>query len=373
MTIQSQLAHDHVYAVILAGGSGTRFWPKSRLRRPKQLCRIGDDHLTMIERTLARLDGLIPISRRMIITHVDQLEATKKIAGSRCRHFIGEPEARNTAAALAVAALEIEKLAANSSGAIMVSLHADHLIDDEEQFRSDIGHAIAVASTGYLTLVGIPPTKPATGFGYIECGAKLDMSSGLPAFKVASFREKPSLDVAKEYLSRGGFFWNSGYFIWRTSTIIAELEEHLPITIDSLRRFLYESASTFADADSTKLAAVYAKLPKIAIDNAILEVSQRVAFIPARFGWNDIGSWDALDECFDHDVNGNIVNGDAMLVDCRNSIVESDGLFIGVIGVEDLVVVQSGNAILVTTKKRSQDVKSIVEALQKQGRKNLTD
>lgn len=371
MTIQSPAVGDHVYAVILAGGSGTRFWPKSRLKQPKQLCRIGGDVLTMIERTLARLDGFVPVQRRIIVTHKDQVELTRKICANRCRYFIAEPEARNTAAALALAALDIERLAASTTKPIMISLHADHLIDDEDQFRSDLGHAVQLAQHGYLSLIGIPPTRPATEFGYIEQGERV--AGPVTAYRVAQFREKPKSEIAQQYLAKGGFYWNSGYFIWKTSVLLDEFREYLPDTLTRLSALAEQLGKGFYEASAEELAPVYKTLAKVAIDNAILELSQKVAFIPAKFGWNDVGSWDALDECLDQDTNGNIVQGDALLIDSFRCITESNGMFIATLGVSDLVIVQSGNAILVADKKKAQDVKKIVEELQKLGRSDLTD
>ena len=213
---------NHVYAVILAGGSSTRFWPKSRQKSPKQLCSIGSATQSMLEITLARLDGFIPPERRMIVTHKDQIEGTREIVGDRCKHFLAEPDARNTGNALALASLELEKIHSGDQPAVMVSLHADHVIKKVDSFLSSIENAITVAETGRLTLLGIVPEGPETGYGYIERGEDLPLGA-----KVASFREKPELAIAEEYVKSGKFYWNAGIFVWRTQDILKELEEFL--------------------------------------------------------------------------------------------------------------------------------------------------
>lgn len=362
-------APANAYAVILAGGSGTRFWPKSRQKHPKQLCKIGDQGMTMIEKTLHRIDGYIPPDRRIIVTHKDQLAKTKEIVGDACRYMIAEPEARNTAAALALAALEIQALHKGASAPVMVSLHADHIIENEPAFRDDLSRAIAVAEKGYLTLLGVKPTGPATGFGYIERGPAL--SNAAEAFRVASFREKPNLETATAYVARGNFYWNAGYFVWRVDTLIGELKEHLAVTIDNLAAYQAREKKLFSEGDPSKLAEVYKTLPKVAIDNAILEVSKNVAVIATHFGWHDVGSWDALDDCTPADANGNHLSGDVLTIGCKNITVDADSAFVACIGLDDIVVVQTKDAILVCPKSRAQEVKAVVEALAEKKRTAL--
>jgi mannose-1-phosphate guanylyltransferase len=366
-------AERDVYAVILAGGSGTRFWPKSRLATPKQLCNIGGGDLTMLERTLARLDGFVPPERRLIVTHEAQLEATRRIAGARCPMVLGEPEARNTANALALATLQVEAMHGSRSRPIMISLHADHVIRHEDRFISVLADAVAVARQGHLTLVGIVPEYAETGYGYIERGAALT-GAGLPpgAQAVASFREKPAKADAEAYLATGRFLWNAGYFVWRTDVILEELRERLPKSVSSLEAIPHAGPRGYVDAPRAALAAAYATLPKIAIDNAVMEVSRRVAVIPADIGWQDVGSWDALSRCFPVDAKGNLAAGDALLLDTKRTTVDTDGPFVATIGVEDLVVVAAHGAVLVCSKDKAQDVKKVVEWLTAQGRKELT-
>lgn len=357
----------HVYAVILAGGSGTRFWPKSRHLTPKQLCKIGSSNLTMIEKTFARLDGFIPPERRILVTHEQQLEATKKIVADSCGHYLAEPSARNTAAALALAALEIRHLSGDDNP-IMISLHADHIIENDQAFRDDLCRAVAISECGYLTLMGIKPRRPETGYGYIEVGEPLNVAIENNGYRVASFREKPNRDIAQDYFDRGGFLWNSGYFIWQVPTILDELKNYLPQTHDLLWQLSHGGTISFNDVDRGKLHEVYEKLEKIAIDHAVLEVSERVAVIESDFGWYDLGSWDSLTECFPTDSFGNYTFGDVLSIDCEGSIIETDGPLVATVGLKDMVVVVANGAVLVCPKDRAQDVKFVVENLKNQNR-----
>jgi len=364
---------NHVYAVILAGGSGTRFWPKSRLKTPKQLCNIGGGELSMIEKTLARLDGFIPPSRRIVVTHHEQAELTKQMIGDKCKYLIAEPEAKNTAAALTLAALEIETIHGNSNDhPVMVSLHADHIIRNEDEFRHDLSRAVNISEHGYLTLMGVTPAYPETGYGYIECGEPLkDTPDKSQGFSVASFREKPELETAQKYIEQGSFFWNSGYFIWQTKTLLSELQTYLPNTLDLLSNLTENRTKLFSEIPTKSLAPVYASLQNIAIDPAVLEVSKKVALIKTDFGWYDIGSWDALAKCFETDSKGNLSLGDTFLIDCQNTTVDSDGPFVACIGLKDVVVVHNKGAILVCPSERAQEVKNVVAYLKENGRSEL--
>ncbi len=361
---------DDCYVAVLAGGSGTRFWPKSRHLRPKQLTRLGGEPLTMIELTLARLDGFVPPERRLIVTHQDQAAGTRALVGESLV-ILEEPDARNTANALALAALQIEAMHAARGGRgkpVMISLHADALIKDLPAFLRSLTTAAQAARAGRLALVGIEPEYPETGYGYIERGAPLSGAEG--AFAVASFREKPPKALAEEFLARGTFLWNAGIFVWRTDTLLSELEAKLPETVRSLRD-LMQPADGFLSVDRERMREVYGGLPKISIDHAVLETSKNVAVVPAAIGWQDVGSWDALERCFPTDAQGNLVSGPAMLLDTKRTTVDTDGPFVALLGVEDLVVVVSGGAVLVCPKSRAQDVKAIVEALKAQGRTDL--
>ena len=357
----------NVYAVILAGGSGTRFWPKSRQKLPKQLCALGGSSETMLEITLGRLDGFVPPERRLIVTHKDQAESTRKIAGARCPAVIAEPEARNTANALALAAIEVTKMGGGSD-AIMLSLHADHVIEKVELFKDALTTAVTVARTGDLCLIGIVPKYPETGYGYIERGGARGEKG---AFKVASFREKPERKLAEEFVASKKFYWNAGLFVFPVSTLLSELAAKLPATVDALR-LLAASVPTLTKADPVAFAQVYQSLPKISIDHAVLEVSKKVSVVEADIGWQDVGSWDALSQCFKTDAAGNFIQGDALMIDSQGCTVDTDGPLTALLGIKDMVVVHARGAILVCPKDRAQDVKLIVDRLKESGRSDLT-
>lgn len=361
----------HVYAVILAGGSGTRFWPKSRHLKPKQLCAIGRADKTMLEITLDRLEGVVPVERRIIVTHKDQVALTKQVAKDKCRIILAEPDARNTANALALAAIDIKARHTGSQPAVMISLHADHVIQNEAAFRNTLQQAVLTAEKDLLVLLGIVAKYPETGYGYIEQGQPLKVDKVEEAFKVASFREKPDAQTAQQYIDTGRFFWNSGNFVWRVDKIIDELKKFLPNSVEGLQKLLTRPAMTMSDVAPDALAAAYQKLPKIAIDNAVLEVSDSVAMVKADMGWQDVGSWDALAQCFPTDAQGNLQYGDILMLDCKDTTVDTDGPMVATIGLENMVVVAAGNAVLVCPRNKAQEVKKVVEYLKEKNRKEL--
>lgn len=359
-----------VYAVVLAGGSGTRFWPKSRHKKPKQLCALGNTDETMLETTLHRLDGFIPPERRIIVTHVDQAEATKRVAKGLCHHVVPEPEARNTANAVALGAFEIKALAGRQAHPIMLSLHADALIKKVPEFLACAKTSIAVARKGNLTLFGIVPKYPETGYGYIERGGKLDGSfEGRAGYSVASFREKPELAVATEYVKSGRFYWNAGIFCWPVDLFLGELSSSQPEIVEALDKLLSKHSGCVCEFPFEKLRQTYCGLPKISVDHAVLERSKRVAMVEADIDWQDVGSWDALSETFPVDAKGNLALGDALLIDCEGTTVDTDGPLAAAVGLKDMVVVCSGGAILVCPKSKAQEVKRIVDTLKEKGRK----
>jgi mannose-1-phosphate guanylyltransferase len=358
---------DHVYGVILAGGSGTRFWPKSRVKTPKQLCSLDGTGKTLIEYTLDRFENLIPPERRIIVTHKAQVEATKKIVGNKCHNIIAEPDARNTANALALAALEIETLH-KSDNAVFISLHADHVIKDVPQLHQSFAAGVSAATMGNLVLLGVKPRYPETGFGYIEAGSELQPS----VFKVSSFREKPNLETAEAYIKTGRFLWNTGIFIFPVKHYLSELQHRLPESVRLLKDLVSSiSPKSFQSITQEKLSNAYSKLPKISVDHAVLEVSQSVCVVEAHIDWQDIGSWDALGECFGTNKDGNYMDGDILPIETTNCTLSTDGPLISALGVSGLVVAVSKGAVLICPKNRAQDVKLVVEQLAKNGRSDL--
>jgi mannose-1-phosphate guanylyltransferase len=367
---------ENIYAVILAGGSGTRFWPKSRRKSPKQLCKIGNADKTMIEITLDRLEGFIAPENRIIVTHKDQAELTRKIVGDKCQTIISEPEARQTTAALALGAIAVDEIhdeniksgkISNSNSPVMISLHADHIIKDVETFKNSLRESVKLAELDKLCLLGITPTRPDTGFGYLEKGSKIDSTEG---YLVNSFREKPNLRTAKSFLANDNFFWNAGLFIWKTELILSEIKTYLPKTTDELSK-AKEELGQISKSSPDKLAPYYEKLQKIAIDHAVLEVSEKVSMVEADIGWQDVGTWSALDHAFKADENGNLIFTNAIAIDCKNTTIDGEGPLIAALGLHDLVIVGMKDAILVAPKERSQDVKLFVEKLKSKKLDNL--
>lgn len=361
---------SNVYAVILAGGSGTRFWPKSRKKSPKQLCKIGDSQKTMIEITLDRLDGFVPEENRILITHKSQKASTQRIVGERCHKVIAEPEARQTAAALSFGAFCVEEVHAERDSEvmpIMISLHADHIIKKVDEFKDCLQRAVRLAEKDFLCLLGITPSRPETGFGYIEKGESITGSHG---FHVKSFREKPDKETAEEFINRKDFFWNSGLFVWRTKKILDEIKLYLPATFNNFLD-VKERLGTLSECSPEDIADNYSKLQSIAIDNGILEVSKDVAMVEADIDWQDVGTWSALDQSFRPDKDGNLIFTDAMTIDCQNIIVDGDGPLIATLGLKDMVIVGMKDAVLVAPKERSQEVKLFVERLKENQREDL--
>jgi mannose-1-phosphate guanylyltransferase len=364
-----------IHAVILAGGRGTRFWPRSRTRTPKQLLNIvGKD--TMLEQTVARLRPLISPDRIWTVTNADQAAAVKKLvpAAARKRVLI-EPLGRNTAAAIALAALHVRHAA--KGDALMAVLPADHFIAQPDKYRKIVTAALELArQTRRMIVLGIPPTRPDTGFGYVErMGDALD-SSGFPAFAVRRFTEKPALDIAKQYVASGDYHWNAGMFFWRVATFLEDLKLFLPKTHDALESL---AESIGKKTYERRLRAIYPKLENISVDYAILENATRregpprVFVLPAEVGWSDIGSWGA--------VYGLLLGGDSgganvfvtpgHAIDGQGNLISVPGKFTAVVGVHDLVVVETPDALLIVPRDRTQDVGKIVRWLEEKRRKDL--
>jgi mannose-1-phosphate guanylyltransferase len=362
-----------IHAVILAGGRGTRFWPRSRTRTPKQLLSIiGKD--TMLEQTVARLRPLIPADRTWTVTNAEQAVAVRKQlpAGARKR-VLTEPMGLNTAVAIALAAIHVRH--AGGGDALMAVLPADHYIAQAGKYREIVRAALDVArGPGRLVVLGIPPTRPETGFGYIErMGAPL-LARGFPVFAVRRFTEKPQLKVAEEYISSGNFQWNAGMFFWRVSTFLENLKQFLPKTHAAIEDL---SDSIGSRGYERKLRALYHKLENISVDYGILEPATRQAgpprvyAIPADVGWSDIGSWAAVYELLAKQPGENVLAGAGHALDAQGNFLWSPSKFVAAIGVRDLVVVETADALLICPRDRAQDVAKIVKWLEERRRKDL--
>lgn len=357
-----------MYAAILAGGVGTRLWPRSRQTLPKQFVDITGTGRTMLQATVDRLDGLVAAPDIYVITgrrYRDLVQA--QLPEIPAENIIVEPSARNTGPAIGLACTHIYKRDPN---AIIALLHADHVIQDQEAYRAALRQAERVAQEGYVTVLGITPVFAHTGYGYIkQTGAPLPFASEPAVYNVERFLEKPNLATAQQFLADGGYYWNAGNFISRVETMLGEFERQLPEIYDALGTI---GAALGRDDAEEVLANVWENIPSISIDHGVMEHAQRVAVVPLDAGWNDVGSWDALETVLPVDGNGNcLVQGESILVDSRGSIVSGGERIIVLIGVDDLVVVDSADAVLVGHKSKMQQVKDIVETLQAQERGEL--
>lgn len=342
------------FAVIMAGGSGTRLWPASRSRLPKQYLPIGEER-SLVAQTLSRLAGLVPIERTLVVSAHSQADALAKALPDLPReNMLLEPCARNTAACVAWAAAEISRRDPDS---LQIVLPADHVIRPVEKLRASLGAGLDEArESRALITFGIRPTRAATGFGYIELGAALGDRGAHPVFSVRRFVEKPNEERAKEFLAAGGFLWNAGIFAWRTGSILAALERHAPSVI---RPFVGLPVGQ-------ELERIYADLPKLSIDVAVMEREPDVRTLPLDYFWSDVGAWTAMDDVLVPDTNGNRVTGGTLMeaLDASNNIVYGEqGQLVALLGVENLVVVRSGDALLVTTREHADQVRALVERM----------
>ena len=361
------------HAVILAGGRGTRFWPRSRTSTPKQLLNIVGKQ-TMLEQTVARLRPLIPAERIWTVTNAEQTaEVRKQMPVASRKRVLTEPIGRNTAAAIALAALHVRHAAGGD--ALMAVLPADHYIAQADKYRKIVSAALEVArEPGRLVVLGIPPTRPDTGFGYVESMGEPVDANGFPAFAVRRFTEKPALELAKEYVASGNYQWNAGMFFWRVSTFLDNLISFLPKTHVALENL----ADSIGKRDyARKLRAIYPKLENISVDYAILEPAShresvpRVFVIPAEVGWSDIGSWAAVYELLAKEQGANIIVGPGHALDAEGNYICVPSKFVAAIGIRDLVVVETPDALLICPRDRAQDVGKLVKWLEEKRRKDL--
>lgn len=344
------------YGVIMAGGGGTRFWPLSRQARPKQLLNLSGKDL-MVNEAIGRLSGIVEQNDIFIVTNETQAAKMLKVTKGLVKrnHVLAEPSARNTAACIGYAAMEILK---KYGDGIMVITPSDAYIKNEEEFTRVLGLAVKTAEKkDALVTVGITPTFAATGYGYIKF-----QKSGDDALKVLEFKEKPDEATARAYVSSGEYAWNSGMFIWKASTILRQFERFLPDVYADLQK-IGDAMGT--DAEYNVIDKVYPEITSISIDYGIMEKASDVYVVPGEFGWNDVGSFDMLGALHEQDANGNISIGEHIDVDSKNCITYSSGRLVTTIGLDNVVVVETEDAVLVCDKNRVQDVKKIVEQLKK--------
>ncbi|MCB2205001.1 NTP transferase domain-containing protein [bacterium] len=354
------------YALIIAGGVGARFWPRSREHSPKQLLEIIGSG-TMIQNTVYRMDPIIPKERILVITSAQQEEGVRKqLPQLPPENIIVEPFGRNTAPAIGLGAQILKKRL--DDDAVMLVLPADHLVHDIAAFQETLKNAIAVAekSRGFVT-IGVTPTRPETGYGYIQFQKADDERpyAAEEAYEVVTFAEKPNVETAQRFLESGDFVWNSGMFIWRVSTILNGIADHLPELSEELDRL---SADIDTDRFAASLEAAYGEMRPISVDYGVMEKADHRYVLPADFGWNDLGSWDEVARLFPKDQHDNAAAGEVFLRDAYNChVTTTDGRYAAVIGAEDLIVIDTADAVLVCHKGRSQEVKEVVDHLRKKG------
>ncbi len=355
------------FAVILGGGAGTRLWPSSRRARPKQLLSLGGPE-SLLAAAVRRARALVGVERTLIVTAADQEAAVRAdIPDLPPANILAEPVPRNTAAAVGLGAVEAARRA--GPAAVIAVFPADPFIGDEPAFDRLVRAAIAEARET-ITTIGVRPTHAETGFGYIRLGARVARPGADPVHEVGGFVEKPDLPTAERYLASGEYLWNSGMFFLTAGRMLEETRRHLPGLAALLDAAV---AAKDAAAATAAIAAGYREVPSISIDNGIMEKASGLRVVPGAFGWNDVGSWAALPAVRPPDARGNVVLGGATLIDGDGNIVvaEEGAPFVGVVGVRDLVVVATRDALLVVPKDKAQDVRKIVEAAKQAGRTDL--
>lgn len=366
-----QNALSDTVAVIIAGGSGTRFWPLSTPHRPKQFLRLFGER-TMLQHTFDRLRRLVSPERVLVLTGERFVSLVQEQLPEIPRaNVIGEPAGRDTAAAIALATAICRARFGNPT---MLVLPADHVIEPVEAFEAAVSAAIQAArAEEALYTFGVPPTYPATGYGYLEAGERLACerpsddpdAQPIERYRVLRFREKPSLTVAKQHVASGRFYWNSGMFVWTVDTIAREIETHLP---DHARLLFPLGDEWGTPAWNRRLRAVFPRVPKISIDFGVMEKAERVGMIKAPFSWSDVGGWTALSDFLQHDAATNAVRGEVFGWDARGNIVycADEKEQVALVGVDDLVIVRAGSRTLVAHKEKAEEIKKIVERINAQ-------
>jgi mannose-1-phosphate guanylyltransferase len=349
------------HVVILAGGSGTRLWPRSRERLPKHLLTL-HGRQSLLQATFDRVNRLT--ENVYVVTEKSQVESIREqLPGLNAAQFVIEPARRGTASALGLAALTIQE---RDPEATMLSVHADHYLggDEDAYLKTLEAEAQWAEARRALVTVGLKPPYASTAFGYIRVGPKIDGDEMTPVFSVKAFVEKPDLETAEQYVAAGDFLWNLGLFSWPVEVLFSEMQEHAPALFQGLE----EVKRSRRDGHALEADRAYRALPMEAIDYAVMERTQNLLVVGAAFEWHDIGSWADLHDILQQDRAGNFVEGDSVLIDSRNCMIHSPNKLVAAVGLEDMVVIETEDAILICPKARSQDVKLIVERLKQMGK-----
>jgi mannose-1-phosphate guanylyltransferase len=351
--------------MILAGGGGTRFWPRSRAQRPKQFLTLAGAR-TLLQATADRTEAQVPAERTWVVTSAAHAgEVRTQLPSLPSAHIVGEPTGRDTAAAVGLGAALIHRA---DPTATMLVMPADHVIEPAQEFRRAVHVAEALCAEYPDTLItfGIVPTYPAIGYGYIQRGAEVSSRQGIRAYAAQAFKEKPPLEIAQQYVAVGDYFWNAGIFAWRTAAILTELERHAPAVHTAVTRI----AAAWGTADQERVFATeYAALAKVSIDYAVMEKAARVLVVQAPFAWDDVGSWLAVERLQPQDADGNTVLAEHSGLNTRNCVIVGDpGRLITTIGVQNLVIVQDGDALLIADRADEAAVKQLVDQLKTTGR-----
>jgi len=356
-----EMPPSRTFGVVLAGGSGERFWPVSRKQRPKQFLDIGGKGQTLLAVSVKRLAELVAAPSLYVATQPHLRKQTVAESGINFEdHVLAEPAKRNTAGAVVWAMAHLLRAGARS-GDVAIFVTADHWIEPQESFANCISRCIEIArKSEALVVIGIPPTRPDTGFGYVEIGAELEPSGSPRAWNVSKFHEKPQLEQAEQYLLAGNIFWNSGMFVWTIGALLRELELHAPQHFQALNAI----ASAFADGDDERAKSEFEKLPSLSIDCVLLEKSKRVALVESNFAWDDLGTWLSAGRHMAQDPQGNAQRGKFVFSessDCIGYSATSQKVFLH--NLEGIVVIVTEDAILVMPRESAQDVRTIVEHL----------
>ena len=346
-----------VYAVVLAGGGGTRLWPLSRMQQPKHLLHLCSEH-SMLWQTFARVRPLVPRQNLMAITVAEHAGAVlREVPDIPEENVVAEPAGRSTGPCVGLMALLIRK---RDPGAVMVSLAADHAIGDEEGFRSVLWAALRAAEEGHLVTLGIVPDRPETGYGYIERGGLLEQVAGHNVYRVVRFAEKPDHDTAESFLRTGRYLWNASIFVWKVSAILAEIERLLP----ELHAQLVEIEPALGTPQQAEvIERVWRDVRPVSIDVGVMEKANDVVVVPADIGWSDVGCWTSVADLAVTDADGNVTEGETVFLDCKDTYILSSGRLIAALGLQGIVIIETGDAVLVCPKERAQDVRKIVERL----------